>query len=70
MQNEATKQKTDLLKEVESIRMELQHVREDRDTKSAQVDSLLVDIGTYKEMTGKSIIELDSAMAKTSALEV
>ncbi|PWZ13080.1 hypothetical protein Zm00014a_029534 [Zea mays] len=69
LQIEATKQKTDLLKEVESIRMELQHVREDRDTKSAQVDSLLVDIGTYKEMTGKSIIELDSAMAKTSALE-
>jgi kinesin family member C1 len=70
LQNEATKQKTDLLKEVESIRMELQRAREDRDTKSAQVDSLLVDIGTYKEMTGKSVIELDSAMAKTSALEV
>ncbi|NP_001292799.1 kinesin-related protein11 [Zea mays] len=69
LQNEATKQKTDLLKEVESIRMELQRAREDRDTKSAQVDSLLVDIGTYKEMTGKSVIELDSAMAKTSALE-
>lgn len=69
LQNEATKQKTNLLKEVESIRMELQHVREDRDTKSAQVDSLLVDIGTYKELTGKSVIELDSAMAKTSALE-
>ncbi|XP_066396625.1 kinesin-like protein KIN-14N isoform X2 [Miscanthus floridulus] len=69
LQNEAAKQKTDLLKEVESLRMELQHVREERDTKSAQVDSLLADIGTYKEMTGKTVIELDSAMAKTSALE-
>ncbi|XP_002461304.1 kinesin-like protein KIN-14N [Sorghum bicolor] len=69
LQNEAAKQKTDLLKEVESLRMELQHVREERDTKSAQVDSLLAEIGTYKEKTGKTAIQLDSAMAKTSALE-
>ncbi|KAJ1287343.1 hypothetical protein BS78_02G002800 [Paspalum vaginatum] len=69
LQNEAAKQKTDLLKEAEGLRMELQHVREDRDSKSAQVDSLMSEIGTYKEMTGKTAMDLDSAMIRTSALE-
>ncbi|WVZ61452.1 hypothetical protein U9M48_011320 [Paspalum notatum var. saurae] len=69
LQNEAAKQKNDLLKEVEGLRMELQHVREDRDSKSAQVDSLMFEIGTYKEMTGKTVMDLDSAMIRTSALE-
>lgn len=50
--------------------MELQHVREDRDSKYAQVDSLLADIVTYKEITGKSSMELDNVLAKMSALEV
>lgn len=70
MQNEAAKQKNDLLKEFEGLRMELQHVREDRENKSAQVDSLMADLGTYKEMTGKTAVELHSAMTRTSALEV
>lgn len=50
--------------------MELQHVREDRESKSAQVDSLMAEIGTYKEMSGKTAMELDGAMTRTSALEV
>ncbi|PUZ68165.1 hypothetical protein GQ55_2G003400 [Panicum hallii var. hallii] len=69
LQNEAAKQKNDLLKEVEGLRMELQRVREDRDNKSAEVDSLMAEIGTYKEMTGKTAMELDGAMTRTTALE-
>nr|CAB3455435.1 unnamed protein product [Digitaria exilis] len=69
LQSEAAKQKNDLLKEVEGLRMELQHVREDRESKSAQVDSLMAEIGTYKEMSGKTAMELDGAMTRTSALE-
>ncbi|CAN6196612.1 unnamed protein product [Urochloa humidicola] len=68
-QNEAVKQKNDLLKEVEGLRMELQHVREDRDSKSAEIDSLMAEVGTYKEMTGKTAMELDGAMTRTCALE-
>ncbi|XP_034582088.1 LOW QUALITY PROTEIN: kinesin-like protein KIN-14N [Setaria viridis] len=69
LQTEAAKQKNDLLKEVEGLRMELQHVREDRDNKSSEVDSLMAEIGTYKEMTGKTAMELDGAMTRTTALE-
>ena len=70
MQTEAAKQKDDLLKELEGLRMELQRVREDRDSKYAEVNSLMAEIGTYKEMTGKTAIELDGAMTRTAALEV
>ncbi|CAL5077471.1 unnamed protein product [Urochloa decumbens] len=69
VQNEAVKQKNELLKEVEGLRMELQHVREDRDSKSAEIDSLMAEVGTYKEMTGKTAMELDGAMTRTCALE-
>ncbi|KAG2631187.1 hypothetical protein PVAP13_2NG003700 [Panicum virgatum] len=69
LQTEAAKQKDDLLKELEGLRMELQRVREDRDNKYAEVNSLMAEIGTYKEMTGKTAIELDGAMTRTAALE-
>jgi kinesin family protein C1 len=70
LQTEAAKQKNDLLKEVDGLRMELQHVREDRDNKSSELDSLIAEIGTYKEITGKTAMELDGAMTRTTALEV
>uniref|UniRef100_A0A0E0Q356 Kinesin-like protein n=1 Tax=Oryza rufipogon TaxID=4529 RepID=A0A0E0Q356_ORYRU len=68
-QNEALKQKTDLLKEVDNLRGELQQVRDDRDHKLAEIHSLLADVSTYKEMTGKSVAELDNAMTRSTALE-
>ncbi|KAF0931468.1 hypothetical protein E2562_004591 [Oryza meyeriana var. granulata] len=68
-QNEALKQKNDLLKEVDSLRGELQQVRDDRDHKLAEIHSLLAEIGTYKEMTGKTVVELDNAMTRSTALE-
>uniref|UniRef100_J3MI12 Kinesin-like protein n=1 Tax=Oryza brachyantha TaxID=4533 RepID=J3MI12_ORYBR len=68
-QNEALKQKNDLLKEVDSLRSELQQVREDRDHKLTEIHSLLGEIGTYKEMTGKSVVELDNAMTRSTVLE-
>ncbi|KAG8081193.1 hypothetical protein GUJ93_ZPchr0007g4986 [Zizania palustris] len=68
-QNEALKQKNELLKEVDNLRSELQQVREDRDHKLVEVHSLLAEIGTYKEMTGKSAVELDNVMTRSTALE-
>jgi kinesin family member C1 len=70
LQTEAVKQKNDLLKEVDSLRSELHRVREDRDSKSTQVDSLMNDLGTYQETTGKCAAELENATTKTAALEV
>jgi kinesin family member C1 len=70
LQTEAVKQKNDLLKEVDSLRSELHLVWGDRDNKSAQVDSLMNDLGTYKEMTGKSAVELENAKTKSAALVV
>uniref|UniRef100_A0A0E0LG46 Kinesin-like protein n=1 Tax=Oryza punctata TaxID=4537 RepID=A0A0E0LG46_ORYPU len=68
-QNEALKQKTDLLREVDNLRGELQQVREDRDHKLVEMHSLMAEIGTYKEMTGKTSVELDNAMTRSTALE-
>uniref|UniRef100_A0A0D9WUL7 Kinesin-like protein n=1 Tax=Leersia perrieri TaxID=77586 RepID=A0A0D9WUL7_9ORYZ len=68
-QSEALKQKNDLVKEVDSLRGELQQVREDRDHKLAEINSLLAEIGTYKELTGKSVVELDNAVTRSTALE-
>ena len=69
-QSEALKQKNDLLKEVDTLRCELQQVREDRDHKSAEMNSLLSDLATYKELTGKSTVEIDNVMNKCTSLEV
>ncbi|KAL6647238.1 hypothetical protein ACP70R_014675 [Stipagrostis hirtigluma subsp. patula] len=69
LQNEASKQKNDLLKEVDTLRSELQHVREDRDNKSAQVDTLFGEIETFKETTGKSAMMIDETMRRATALE-
>ncbi|TVU02415.1 hypothetical protein EJB05_52096, partial [Eragrostis curvula] len=69
LQIEAAKQKDDLLKEIDSHRSELQRVRGDRDNKSAQVDYLLNELRRYEEMTRKSVVELDNAMAKSTSLD-
>ena len=69
-QSEALKQKNDLLKEVDTLRCELQQVREDRDHKSAEINSLLSDLSTHKELTGKSSMEIENIMTRCGALEV
>ncbi|KAK3124217.1 hypothetical protein QOZ80_7BG0583440 [Eleusine coracana subsp. coracana] len=69
LQTEAVKQKNHLLNEVDGLRSELQRVRDDRDNKSAQVDFLMSDLGNYKELTEKSVVELDNSLAKSAALE-
>ncbi|XP_058194558.1 kinesin-like protein KIN-14D [Rhododendron vialii] len=68
-QDEAVKQKEALLKEVNCIRVELQHAREDRDRQCAQVQELTAEIVKYKETTGKSVAELDNLSLKSYALE-
>nr|BAJ90626.1 predicted protein [Hordeum vulgare subsp. vulgare] len=68
-QNEALKQKNNLLNEVEALRGELQQVRDDRDHKSAEINSLLSDLGAFKELTGKSSTELENVMIRCDLLE-
>ncbi|KAI5014864.1 hypothetical protein ZWY2020_056254 [Hordeum vulgare] len=68
-QNEALKQKNNLLNEVEALRGELQQVRDDRDHKSAEINSLLSDLGAFKELTGKSSTELENVMIRCDVLE-
>ncbi|XP_072956118.1 kinesin-like protein KIN-14N isoform X1 [Typha angustifolia] len=68
-QQEASKQKEELKKEVNCLRNELHQVRDDRDHQLNQVQCLMSEIIKYKELTGKSAIELDSATTKTNALE-
>lgn len=68
-QDEAVKQKEALLKEVNCVRGELQHAREDRDRQFTQVQELSAEILKYKETTGKSIAELDNLSLKSHALE-
>lgn len=69
-QQEASKQKEELKKELNCFRNELQQVRDDRDHQLSQVQCLMAEIVKYKELTGKSALELDNATSKTNALEV
>ncbi|XP_052180529.1 kinesin-like protein KIN-14C [Diospyros lotus] len=68
-QDEAVQQKEILLKEVGSLRGELQQVRDDRDRQLAQTQALNAELVKYKESTGKSVAELDNLTLKSSALE-
>lgn len=69
-QQEAMKQKEELKKEVSCLRSELQQIRDDRDNFSVQVQRLTSEFDNYKELTTKSIKELDKITIKTIALEV
>ena len=68
--DEAVKLKESLINEVKCLREELHRVREDRDRQVAQVQALNDDLLKYKEMTGKSVIELDNLTIKSNALQV
>uniref|UniRef100_A0ACD5UQG7 Uncharacterized protein n=1 Tax=Avena sativa TaxID=4498 RepID=A0ACD5UQG7_AVESA len=68
-QSEALKQKNDLLKEVDTLRCELQQVREDRDHKSAEICSLLSDLSAHKELSGKTSMEIENILNRCEALE-
>lgn len=69
-QQEAMKQKEELKKEVSRLRSELQQIRDDRDNLSVQVQRLTSEFDNYKELTTKSIKDLDKITIKTIALEV
>lgn len=69
-QQEAIKQKEELMKEVGCLRSELHQVRDERDHTLAQVQSLSVELENCREITGKSSKDLDSIRIKTTALEV
>ncbi|XP_038982038.1 kinesin-like protein KIN-14H isoform X1 [Phoenix dactylifera] len=68
-QQEAIKQKEELMKEVGCLRSELHQVRDERDHTLAQVQNLSVEIANYEEMTGKSSKALDSLTTKSTALD-
>lgn len=48
----------------------MQQVRDDRDHQLLQVHGLSVELVSYKELTGKTSMELDTIMTTTTALEV
>ena len=70
LQQEAAKHKEDLKKEVDCLRSDLQQVRDDRDHQLGQVQSLVAQIANYKELSGKSAMEVEKTMTKANALEV
>lgn len=53
-----------------SLRTDLQQVRDDRDHQLEQVQSLVAEIANYKELTGKSAMEVEKTMIKANFLEV
>ncbi|KAK4754408.1 hypothetical protein SAY87_002512 [Trapa incisa] len=67
--DEAVNQKKSLEDEVKCLREELQKVREDRDRQIVQVQGLTADILRRKEVTEKSIIDLENLAAKSQALQ-
>ncbi|CAI8617556.1 unnamed protein product [Vicia faba] len=68
-QEEATKQKDDLAGEVASLRGELHQVRDDRDRRLSQAETLNADLMRLKESRENSCIELDSLTLKANELE-
>lgn len=52
--NDAAKQKDALVKEVASVRAELQQVREDRDQLQLQVQTLTAEVVNCEELVEKS----------------
>ncbi|KAK4772788.1 hypothetical protein SAY86_014563 [Trapa natans] len=67
--DEAVNQKKSLDNEVKCLREELQKVREDRDRHIVQVQGLTADILRRKEVTEKSIVDLENLAAKSQALQ-
>ena len=70
LQQEAAKHKEDLKKEVDCLRSDLQQARDDRDHQLGQVQSLVAEIANYKELTGKTAMEVEKTMTKANVLEV
>ncbi|XP_050899538.1 kinesin-like protein KIN-14M isoform X4 [Lathyrus oleraceus] len=68
-QEEATKQKDDLSSEVASLRGELHQVRDDRDRRLSQAQTLNADLMRLKESRENSCVELDSLTLKANDLE-
>ncbi|KAJ8477062.1 hypothetical protein OPV22_020789 [Ensete ventricosum] len=68
-QQEAMRQKEELKKEVSCLRSELQEIRDERDNLSVQVQRLTSEFDNYRELTTKSIKDLDKITIKTIALE-
>ncbi|KAL8170234.1 hypothetical protein V2J09_022038 [Rumex salicifolius] len=68
-QEEIVKQKEITVNEMGSLKLELQHIKDDRDRQWTQVQNLTAEISTYKECTGKSANALDSLSSKSTELE-
>ena len=70
-QDDAIKQKESLANEVKLIGVELQQVREDRESQVTQVQALIAEVREkYKEVSRESVAELDNLTTKSNALEV
>ncbi|XP_020148830.1 uncharacterized protein [Aegilops tauschii subsp. strangulata] len=61
--------KNEFAKEVNFLKIELEAVRQDRDSQLAQVQSLTADIAKQKEVARRCGAELENAMRRVAALE-
>ncbi|KAJ3672138.1 hypothetical protein LUZ60_006859 [Juncus effusus] len=68
-QQEAISQKESLKNELNFMRNELQSVTTDREIHCLKVKTLTEELENYKELTGKSVKDLDYTIAKVSDLE-
>ncbi|KAJ6842405.1 kinesin-like protein KIN-14N [Iris pallida] len=57
---ESIKQKDDLQKEIDSLTINLQQTRDDRDHQLAQIESLISELCNYKELTEKAAKEMEN----------
>ncbi|GLJ38863.1 hypothetical protein SUGI_0792160 [Cryptomeria japonica] len=66
---ECANQKKALMEENDHLRGDLQRAIDERDQQIALVQTLTVEVGKYKECTGKTAAELEQLATKTTVLE-
>ncbi|KAG9143182.1 hypothetical protein Leryth_010113, partial [Lithospermum erythrorhizon] len=69
-QDDTLRKKESLTIEVQSLRGELQQVREDRDRQLLRVQTITKDFETHKEQTAEWIAKLDILTSKSNQLEM
>ncbi|XP_078437345.1 kinesin-like protein KIN-14N [Wolffia australiana] len=68
-QQEALKEKEELKSNVEQLRGELRSIREDRDCQLSNIQSLQSELAKYKEVSGKSSLELATLATMNETLD-
>ena len=67
---EESKQKIVLSKELERIRIEIEHSNDEKHKYQVRINCLIEENNRFRDFTGKSASELESVTSKAIALEV